>query len=95
VAEKHLEKGSKSFFIRKMQIKTTILHSSEWLRSKSQVTAHAGENVLQGQDACIAGGSASLYKHFRKLGIVLSEDLDIPLLGIYPKMLQHLTKTIV
>ena len=39
-------------------------YTSEWLRLKSQVTAHAGEDVEQGEHSSIAGGSANLYNHF-------------------------------
>jgi hypothetical protein len=49
--------------------------------------------VGQGEYSFIALGSANLYNQFgnqfgdflRKLKIVLSQDLAIPLLGIYPK----------
>jgi hypothetical protein len=37
---------------------------SEWLRSKTQETAHAGEDVEQGE-YFIASGITSLYNHFR------------------------------
>jgi hypothetical protein len=49
------------------------------VRSKTQMTAHAGENVDHEECSSIAGGSAKLYNHFgnhfggflRKLGIIL------------------------
>jgi hypothetical protein len=50
-----------------MQIKTTldsILHLSEWLKSITQVTAHAGEDMEQGEHPSIAVGSANLYRHY-------------------------------
>jgi len=65
---------------------------SSWLRETTQVTAHAGEDVEQGEHSSIAGGSANLYNQplrkliwlfLRKLGIVVPEDPTIPLLGIY------------
>jgi hypothetical protein len=49
-----------------MQIKTTLRfhsHQSEWLRSKIQVTADAGEDVEKEEHSSIAGGIASLYNH--------------------------------
>jgi hypothetical protein len=39
-------------------------NQSEWLRSKTQETAHAGEDVEQGE-YFIASGITSLYNHFR------------------------------
>ena len=41
-----------------------FLDQSEWLRSKTQVTADAGEDVEQGEHSSIAGGIAHLYNHF-------------------------------
>ena len=51
-----------------MQIKTTVRFQltpirSRWLRSKTQETAHAGEDVEQGKHSSIAGGSANVYNH--------------------------------
>jgi hypothetical protein len=51
-----------------MQIKTTLrfhLNQSEWLRSKIQVTADAGEDVEKEEHFSFAGGIASWYNHFR------------------------------
>jgi hypothetical protein len=49
-----------------MQIKqpwdSTSLQS-EWLRSKIQVTADAGEDVEKEEHSSIVGGIASLYNH--------------------------------
>jgi hypothetical protein len=36
---------------------------SEWLRSKIQVTADAGEDVEKEEHSSIVGGIASLYNH--------------------------------
>jgi hypothetical protein len=56
------------------------------------VTAEADEDVEKEEHFSIAGGIASLYNHSgshlafpRKLGLALSEDPAIPLLGIYPE----------
>jgi hypothetical protein len=38
-------------------------HQSEWLGSKIQVTADAGEDVEKEKDSSIAGAIASLYNH--------------------------------
>jgi hypothetical protein len=68
-------------------------HQSEWLGSKIQVTADAGEDVEKEGHSFIAGGIASFYNHSgnqsgsssKKMDIVLPEDPAIPLLGIYPE----------
>jgi hypothetical protein len=69
------------------------LHTSEWLRSKTQELSHAVEDVGQGKHSSIAGASVNWYNHLgnqfgiflRKLGIVVPQDQAIPLLGIYCK----------
>ena len=43
-----------------------MLHLSEWLWSKTQVTAHAGEDVESGEHSSPAGGGANLSSHFGK-----------------------------
>jgi hypothetical protein len=57
------------------------------------VTADAGKNVEKEEHSSIAGGITSWYNHSgnqfggssKKLDIVLPEDPQIPLLGIYPE----------
>ena len=41
-----------------------ILHLLEWLRSKTQMTAYAGEDVEQGEHFSIANRSVNLSSHF-------------------------------
>jgi hypothetical protein len=40
-----------------------LSHQSEWLKSKIQVTAGAGEDVEKEEHSSIVGGIASLYNH--------------------------------
>ena len=94
--EKHLKNVQSPYSSEKCKPKQTwgsTSHQSEWLRSKSQVTADAGEDVEKEEHSSIAGGIASWYNHSRsqsgsssaKLDIVLPEDPAIPHLGIYPE----------
>jgi len=39
-------------------------HQSEWLRSKTQVTTHVGEDVEKEEHSSIAGGIANRYNYF-------------------------------
>ena len=65
----------------------------EWLRSKTQLTAEAGEDMEKKEHSSIFGGIASWYNNSinqsggssEKLDIVLPEDPAKPLLGIYPE----------
>ena len=64
MVEKYLKKCSTSLVISEMQIKTILsFHQSEWLRSKTQVTADAGEDVEKEEHSSIFGGIANLYNH--------------------------------
>jgi hypothetical protein len=61
---KKIKKFSTPLVIREMQIKTTQDSTSchsEWLRSKTQVTADAGEDVENEERSSIADGIASWY----------------------------------
>ena len=64
MAEKYLRRCSTSLTTGECKSKL-LLHFSEWLRSITQVTAHAGEDVEQGEHSSIADGSANLYSHYR------------------------------
>jgi hypothetical protein len=67
MAEKPLKKCSASPVMREMQIKTTLRllskqstsHQSEWLRSKSQVTADPVEDMEKEEHSSLVGGIAS------------------------------------
>ena len=67
MAEKPLKKCSASPVMREMQIKTTLRllskqstsHQSEWLRSKSQVTADPVKDVEKEEHSSLVGGIAS------------------------------------
>jgi hypothetical protein len=41
----------------------STLHQSEWLKSKSQVTTHVGEDVEKKEHSFLAWGIANLYNH--------------------------------
>ena len=64
-------------------------HQSEWLRSKTQVTADASEDAEREEHSSTASWYKPLWKSvwqfLRILDIVLPEDRALPLLGIYPE----------
>jgi hypothetical protein len=65
VVGKHLNKCSRFLDIREMKIKTTLrfyLTQSEWLRSKTQVTAIVGEDGAKENHYSIADGIQPLWK---------------------------------
>jgi hypothetical protein len=54
----------------------SISHQSEWLRSKIQVTADAGQDVEKEEYSYIVGGIASLYNHSGNQSDGSSEDIS-------------------
>ena len=96
MAEKHLKKYSASLVIRDMQIKASLIFNLTPVRMAKM--KNSGDNrCWQG---CGERGRflhcwwdcklveplwKSVYQSLRKLGIILLEDLAIPLLDIYPK----------
>jgi hypothetical protein len=79
-----------------------MLYPSEWLRLKTQEMTHASEDVEQGEQSIIAGGSAHLYIHFGNQFGIFSENWEYFYIktqlshswAYTQKILQHLTKTL-
>jgi hypothetical protein len=46
-----------------VELRLSVHHQSEWLSSKIQVTADAGEDVEKEEHSSIVGGIADLYNH--------------------------------
>jgi hypothetical protein len=73
MAEKHLKKCSKSSGkCKSKQHRDSTLRYSEWLRSKTQVTAHGGKNVEKEK-------TPSLLMGLQTGTITLEINLEVPL----------------
>jgi hypothetical protein len=103
MAEMHLKKGSTSLVVREMHIRKTLRstsHHAQCLRSKTQVTVDAGED-LEKDEYFIAGGIASWYNHSENQFHGSSENWTLYYLrtqqyyssAYTQKMLQHVIRT--
>jgi hypothetical protein len=63
MAEKHLNKCSKSLVIREMQIKMTLKFHLIPIRMAKIKATHVGEDVEKEEHSSIAGGIANWYNH--------------------------------
>jgi hypothetical protein len=103
MAEKHLKKCSTSLIIREMQVKTTLRFHFTPVRI-AKVKNSGYSRCLQGCGergtllhcwwACklVQPFRKSVWRFLRKLDIVLLEDPEIPLLGIYPEVVPTCNK---
>jgi hypothetical protein len=89
MAERHLKKCSTPLVIKEKQIKTTLrFHLTSIRIAKKKMIACAGKDVDLGECSSIAGVEPlwkSVWQFLRKMGINLSQDTVVFLLGIYPK----------
>jgi hypothetical protein len=63
IAEKHLKNILSHQGSTNKNNPEILQHQSEWLRSKTRVTANAGEDVEKEEHSSIAGGIANWYNH--------------------------------
>jgi hypothetical protein len=69
-------KTEKDFDFVRIQTFYSVLYPTECQRSKSQVTAHDGEDIEQGKFSSLAGGIKNLYGQFENQLGVSSENWE-------------------
>jgi hypothetical protein len=95
MARKHLKKYSMSLLSVKYESKWLwgcILHLSEWLRLKTQLTAHGGKDEELGEYSSIAGETINLYNHFGNQFCSFSEIWNSSMLRPRDTNPGHITK---